>query len=238
VREALSELSYPLGAIAAEVFLLPFPRRAGLESAAGPGVVLLSPGVRPLPREQQHAEFVHEMGHVVQYAKMPDSDEPTWSAYRQMRGIDDPSRFNAGAPHDQRPHEIFAEDFRALFGGGAANYSGTIENATIAPPQQVPGLREFVLALQGTALQVRLGGAPNPSRGAVLFSRAGTSDSPVDVFDVGGRRIATLPPMAVPGGTLWRWDGHGRNGTHGGPSVVFARERSGRGATARVTLLP
>ena len=72
VRSALAGVRYPLGRISADVFILPYPRRAGLESAAGPGLILLSPGVRTLPVAQQHAEFTHELGHVVQYALMPD----------------------------------------------------------------------------------------------------------------------------------------------------------------------
>src|SRR5436309_4522093 len=123
VQAALSSVRFPLGTIGAEVFILPYPRRVQIESAAGRGVILLSPGVRPLSTEHQHAEFVHELGHVVQYALMPDGD-PRWSEYRSLRAIGDASRYSALSAHADRPHEIFAEDFRALFGGATANYSG------------------------------------------------------------------------------------------------------------------
>jgi hypothetical protein len=238
IEAALTAMSYPVSDLRVDVFILPYPRRGGLESAAGLGVILLSPGVRPLSREQQHAEFVHEFGHVVQYARLPDSDIEDWSDYRRLRGIEDPTRFNEAATHESRPHEIFAEDFRALFGGATANYSGAIENATLTPPQQVDGLREFVLSLDGPALQARLSGAPNPSRGAVTFARAGASDSPVDVFDVSGRRLATLAPLAVSGGTEWRWDGRDARGGANAPAIVFARERGAGASPARITLLP
>src|SRR5262245_40734798 len=66
LQAALGELSYPVHGLSAEVFILPYPRRASLESAAGPGLILLSPGVRALSPEHQHSEFVHELGHVVQ----------------------------------------------------------------------------------------------------------------------------------------------------------------------------
>ena len=128
MRAALAAVRFPLGAVSAEVFLLPYPRRTQLESAAGPGLILLAPGVRALSRAHQHAEFVHELGHVVQYALMPDGDA-RWSDYLELRAIDDASRFSATGSHAYRPHEIFAEDFRALFGDADATYSGTIENA-------------------------------------------------------------------------------------------------------------
>lgn len=238
VEAALGELAYPVSGLRVDVFILPYPRRSGLESAAGPGLVLLSPGVRPLTREQQHAEVAHEIGHVVQYAKLPDSDSEGWTAYRRLRGIEDGTRYSGTASHENRPHEIFAEDFRALFGGATANYSGAIENAAITPPHQVDGLREFVLALAGPVLRARLTGAPNPSRGAVTFARSGASLAVVDVVDVSGRRVATLAPRAVAGGTEWRWDGRDARGTARGPAIVFARERIAGATATRITLMP
>src|SRR5260221_1841475 len=78
VRSALQSVRFPVTSVSAEVFLLPYPRRNGLESAAGPELILLSPGVRPLSREHQHAEFDHELWHVVQYAVRPDAGRPRW----------------------------------------------------------------------------------------------------------------------------------------------------------------
>src|SRR5437867_5638455 len=142
VRAALAALRCSIVDLSADVYLLPYPRRDGLESVAGDRLILLSPGVRPLTPEHQQAEVTHELGHVVQYARMPDTDETGWTRYRQLRGIDDASIYNASAPHADRPHEIFAEDFRALFGGSLAQYPGTIENASLAPPAPVPALAE------------------------------------------------------------------------------------------------
>src|SRR5205807_7522967 len=116
VRAAMTLVRFPLRGISAEVFILPYPRRQSLESAAGPGLILLSPGVRPLSREHQHSELVHELGHVVQYSFLPDAHAEDWSEYASMRGLD-PTVNNATSPHASRPHEIWAEDFRALFGG-------------------------------------------------------------------------------------------------------------------------
>ncbi len=235
VRAALDGVAFPLGRVGADVFLLPYPRRAGLESAAGPGLVLLAPGVMPLTHEHQHAEFVHELGHVVQYARMPDTDAQDWEAYRALRGIADLSRFSAGAPHADRPHEIFAEDFRALFGDPLATYSGTIENAWLTPPAQVPGLREFILGLEGDRARASLTAFPNPTRGTVSFSRAGGTARPMELFDLGGRRIVSLAPTVGPAGTTWSWDRRDAEGRRVPRGVLFARVRGER-ETLRVTM--
>src|SRR5262245_4553 len=149
IHAAVGSTRFPMSTIHADIFVLPYPRRQGLESAAGPGLVLLAPGVRPLSREQQHSELVHELGHVVHHALLPDTDLEGWSAYRSIRGITDETIYAATAVHADRPHEIFAEDFRALFGDALATYSGTIENASLSPPEQVAGLQDFMRAIAG-----------------------------------------------------------------------------------------
>lgn len=240
VRTALAALRSRVAPVNAHVFLLPYPRRDGLESAAGPGLILLSPGVRPLSDEQQHAEFVHELGHVVHHARMPDANTAQWARYRELRGIADASVFNASAAHANRPHEIFAEDFRALVGGALANYSGTIENAELAPPASVAGLAEFIHAVAGDAVAPVTGTAlatfPNPSRQTVRFARPGT-DAEAEalvVFDLNGRRVATLAPALSGGLVTWTWDGSDASGAPVGAGVFFARTRGGT-ATSRVT---
>jgi hypothetical protein len=236
VRAALAAMQHPIAELSADVFLLPYPRRSGLESAAGPRLILLSPGVRPLSVEQQHAEFIHELGHVVHYARIPDADTDAWTRYRELRGISDLSIYNATAKHSDRPHEIFAEDFRALFGGALANYSGTIENSQLAPPATVAGLPEFMRALAGSAGSLVAGALscyPNPSVDAVSFARAGGAAVPLDVYDIAGRRLATLQPAAATGATTWLWDGRDHSGAPVGAGVFFARARDGEG-TLRV----
>jgi hypothetical protein len=237
VSAALAAVCYPLDGVAAEIYILPYPCRAGLTSVAGPGLILLSPGVYPLPREQQHAEFIHELGHVVQYARLPDHDATSWSRYRTLRGITDVSVYWDNAAHADRPHEIFAEDFRALFGGPLAQSTGNIENTSLTPPTQIAGLADFMLQLSGPALTVTLGVRPNPARGPVLFSRKGSATVALDLFDLAGRRLATVAPEAVPDGVRWSWDGRDESGRRAAPGVVFARARDGS-ASARVTLLP
>ncbi len=99
------------------------------------------------------------------------------------------------------------------------------------------GLADFMLDLSGSALTVALGARPNPARGQVIFSRSGAGTVALDVFDLAGRRLATLAPRCVGGTVSWSWDGRDEAGHRAGPGVVFARTRDG-GATARVTLLP
>jgi hypothetical protein len=239
VASALSQVNYPLGQVSAEVFILPYPRRASLESAAGPGLILLSPGVRALSREHQHSEFVHELGHVVQYALLPDADASGWAAYMNMRGLT-PDVNSASAPHANRPHEIWAEDFRALFGGASANSAGTIENASLAYPTQVAGLDRF---MQSVAAGVAVAGgqrltAVPLSHGAVSFSRFGTRAAVLDVFDAAGRRLAAVEPSIGANSVAWNWDGTARSGQSVRGAVVFARTRDGQGGAVHVVLMP
>jgi len=225
VAAAIRELRFPLDGVEVEIYILPYPRRDALRSAAGPGLILLSPGVQPLAREYQHAEVVHELGHVVQYARMPDADLDHWDAYRRLRGIADPAVYHAGARHENRPHEIFAEDFRALFGGMLAAGSGSIENATLTPPQAVSGLREFIASLATPAATPQLQVLPNPARGPIRFRLTNATPSPLDLFDAQGRRVMTLEPRQI--GTDVEWDAHpGAAPASSGPQVLFARPRA------------
>ncbi len=233
VRRALAAVEYPLGGIAAEVYILPYPRRAGLESAAGAGLILLAPGVRALSAAHQHAEFTHELGHVVQHARLPDHDADGWQRYASLRGLQTLAQ-RPDAPHAEQPHEIFAEDFRALFGGALANDAGTIENADLTHPSAVHGLEAFFLSLAVEPGAVAAGlSAPGVARGTVVYSRAGDAQAPLDVYDVTGRRRATVAPVAQTGSVSWTWDGRDALGQ---PvrGVTFARVRDGQGGAARV----
>jgi hypothetical protein len=236
VQAALAALRAPLAHLHAEVFLLPFPRRSCLTSSAAPGRMMLSPGVRALTPEHQHAEFVHELGHVVHYSRMPET-EAGWASYRELRAITDDAIYNAEAAHANRPHEIFAEDFRALIGGSLANYSGTIENATLAAPGAVSGLNDYMRSVanaSGAIVRLRMACYPNPSRETVSFVVPVGAAEALEVFDLSGRRVAALAPVVAAGATTWRWDGREGNGTPAGAGVYFARTRSGS-ATLRMT---
>jgi len=237
IAAALSQIRYPVQGLDVDIYLLPFPRRGALDSGAGPGLVLLSPGVVPVSREQQHAVFVHELGHVVQYRWLPDSDD-RWSEYRRIRGIDDLSQYSSMSMHADRPHEIFAEDFRALYGGALANYSGSIENSALSSPASVPGLDPFLRGLvSGSPLASRLLFA-NPARTTMTFALASPSTAAIDLFDVTGRRVATLEPAASGAQTVWRWDGHDAGGRTVARGMLLARLRGSDRAALRISWLP
>jgi len=238
VAAALAQVRYPLDGISAEVFILPYPRRASLESAAGRGLILLSPGVRALSREHQHSELVHELGHVVQYSFLPDAHAEDWSEYASMRGLD-PTVNNATSPHASRPHEIWAEDFRALFGGPYANSNGTIENPTLTYPTQVQGLDTFMqaLATAGAGAPGARLTAARVARGGLSFSRFGARASVLDVYDAAGRRLASLEPTLGSNNVSWSWDGTDRSGRALRRGLVFARARDGVGGAVKATLL-
>lgn len=239
VERALAGVRYPLQRVSADVYVLPFPRRLGLESAAGPGLILLSPGVRPIAAEQQHAEVTHELGHVVQYVVLPDSDARSWSRYRQLRGIEDAGVYSGGSAHADRPHEIFAEDFRVLFGPQLANTAGTIENASLAYPTQVAGLAAFMLSLaEAQARPGVLSVLGDGGRGPVRLARAGHAPSALDLFDLAGRRVATLAPLGDALGATWLWDGRDAAGREVRAAVLFARARDGLGGAARIVRRP
>ncbi|MCX5800228.1 MAG: T9SS type A sorting domain-containing protein [Candidatus Eisenbacteria bacterium] len=149
VEKALAQVSYSLDEIPFDVFILPYPRRGVVESSASSGAMFLSPGVLNCSAELVHFTVTHEMGHIVHRHFMPDESGELWQEYRDLRRINDASVYNADAIHKNRPHEIFAEDFRFLFGSALANYSGTIENGNLPLPTEVAGLRDFMLSLVG-----------------------------------------------------------------------------------------
>jgi len=236
VQAAIDQILFPMHGVEADIYLLPYPRRGQLDSAAGPELVFLSPGVRPMSRDHQHAEVVHELGHVVQYRLLPDHATEPWQTYRALRGIQDVSVYSASASHQDRPHEIFAEDFRVLFGGSHAVGSGTIENSTLTPPTQVPGLRAFMLDLAGPPVAGMLHASPNPARGRIRLVQPGGSLVALDLFDVRGRRIASWEPSRAGEAVEWWVDLSGL-GVPGG-RVMFARPRAAGAPSRRIVALP
>lgn len=198
------------------VFVLPYPRSFALESSATGDAIFLSPGVHPLnDGETLRALVCHEMGHVVHGHYLPDTETADWQAYSVLRGIDDSSKFHASAAHAYRPHEIFAEDFRLLFGDELAA-DPAHENPEIDPPQAAAGLASFFTGLTGAmsstsevanaqvAVGVELYPNPVPAGGSVFFPAAqdgagsigaalARMDPPeVAIVDASGRTVARL----------------------------------------------
>ncbi len=130
-----------------EVYILPYPRYYLLASSTCGNRIFLSPGVYEVNSSVVAFTTTHEYGHAFQGKYMPDSDVDGWYQYLTIRDIYGDPTYSNHACHMNRPKEIFAEDFRYLFGGEASRYSGTIENPNLPLPDQIEGLEEFVVSL-------------------------------------------------------------------------------------------
>ena len=216
-----------------DVYVLPYPRREVLDSSARDGMILLSPGVRPMSEYAVHFTVIHEIGHTYQYRWLPDSDREGWDRYNALRDIADASVYHANGEHRNRPHEIFAEDFRYLFGGDIANYSGGIENDMLPLPLEIAGLETFLQDLSRTphtALRLaRIDSSPNPfnpeTEIRVRFDSAPSIDhARVRVVDAQGREVRHLYD-GVPTSPLLRlhWDGRTSAGSRVSSGLYFAR---------------
>jgi hypothetical protein len=133
------------------VVILPYPRRHVLKSSCHGQTIVLSPGIREVAREHVWSTVVHEVGHALQHRLVPEGGV-RWLEYVRLRGLEDP-RYHQAAAHRDHPREIFAEDFRYLFGGHRANYSGSIENSNLPLPDEVAGLQAFFLELVGESAE-------------------------------------------------------------------------------------
>ena len=248
VAEAIAGLSFPIDQVDAVVYVLPYSRRAGLESVAAPGAILLVPGVHPVPAAQIHQVVAHEFGHVVQY-QLATGTSAAWAAYARMRGLPAAGRDTDALAHADRPREIFAEDFRLLFGSAPAREGGLTEGALVAKPATVEGLRDFLLDLPGRARRNAITGRdaaafPNPFRSSttVQFSpRAGAAPStaarPVRVLDVRGRVVRRASVPALGDGSLaWRWDGCDDQGVRLAPGSYFVSVSGEEGRVARIVV--
>ncbi|MGH7724522.1 MAG: FlgD immunoglobulin-like domain containing protein [Candidatus Eiseniibacteriota bacterium] len=249
VGDAIAGLSFPVDQVDAAVFVLPFPRRAGLESAAAHGAILLAPGTRPALPATVHATVAHEFGHVVQYALAP-SGSPGWARYLEVRGLTGDARFSESASHEDRPREIFAEDFRALFGSDLARGDGAIENPNLIRPESVEGLFAFLLDLPshlpfGQRYGRSVGAFPNPFANAITLRLAATrtyetmsSTRTFRVTDVRGRvvRRETVPTLSD-GSVAWRWNGTGANGIRLAAGTYFVQAEGLTGPATRIVLM-
>ncbi|HSG27679.1 MAG TPA: FlgD immunoglobulin-like domain containing protein, partial [Candidatus Krumholzibacterium sp.] len=145
-----------------------------------------------------------------------------------IRGLGDAELFCTTGEHMYRPEEIFAEDFRFLFGCEASCYSGTIENPYIELPSEVEGLESFMISMISSAVASAdvpaAGGVvsamnyPNPFNPSTTISMeiSGAGEGvPVDVavYSVDGRLVRRLySGHAAPGRFDVTWDGRNDGG--------------------------
>jgi hypothetical protein len=228
-----------------DIYVLPYPRREVVDSSARDGMILLSPGVRPVSEQAVHFTVTHEVGHVFQYRWLPDADADGWDAYARTRGIHDGSVYRPQAAHRNRPHEIFAEDFRFLFGGVLSNYSGSIENEDLALPNTVQGLEVFLRDLPQRRLlpPAQITALPNPFLPStaiqIRFHNQPSAPARVAVFDASGREIKQLFEGMPAGQDLdLDWDGRGDDGARVASGIYFARlDHRSRSITTKLVLL-
>lgn len=231
-----------------EVFLLPYPVANPLTSWAGPGAIYLSPGVYSLTPQQIHQLVGHEIGHLVHRANLSDDDTDGWQTYRTLRGIQDTTIYHAYANHANRPHEVFAEDFRVLFAGKLAGDGGGIENADLSEPDLVFGLRSFFLKLIGeepAGFATHLTGVyPNPIRAGQpirLFLDGVEEVHQIELFDVSGRLVHRIDRVNRLDSGLFEtsWNGTDDSGQSLSTGLYFGRIETESGTSRfKLHILP
>ena len=199
VVSAARAVTFPLDCLRLHVLILPGPRLELPNSSCEGDVIFLSPGRVPYPTEHVHYTVTHEIGHAVHHLLMPDSREDLWRAYAELRMVEycDPA---LPQPHALHLHEIFAEDFRVLFGGEISRCGGEVENHDIVRPDEVEGLREFFLSLvDRQAAGARIVAYPNPFESDLVLRWAGLAQGSglgeVVVVDVRGRTVRVIGPF-------------------------------------------
>lgn len=254
VLQALEAIDVGGGRIdhAVEIYILPYPRYFPLISSASGDRIFLSPGVFELDPRVTAFTVTHEFGHTYQHRFMPDDDAESWYRYMTMRDIYQDPAFTASAEHMYRPGEVFAEDFRYLFGGDDARYTGMIENPELLVPTLVPGLEAFVASLAGIEVEDAIAVAgplavtnhPNPFNPATVITVAfdsGPEERMVDikVFGVDGRLVKSLYSGMVGGDRLSiAWDGTDDGGATVASGIYFYRAATKVGtATGKMILM-
>ena len=166
VIEVLGSINHPRLDLDITVYLLPYPRRSVLVSSAFGNEIYLSPHVLEIASEVSAYIVTHEVGHIFQFQNIPDTNSDTWARFKAIRGITNTDRFSDYGAHAYRPKEIFAEDFRVLFGSEEAKFGGVIENPELCSPEQVAGLKSFMLNLDPVPVEpmviASLKSFPNP----------------------------------------------------------------------------
>jgi hypothetical protein len=228
VLEAAEAVAYPLGEVRIHLLILPVPRQDLPKSSAEGNVIFLSPGRSAYPEEHVHYTVTHEIGHVVHNLMMPDSRRDLWTEYSRIRGLPETASFTG--EHASRLHEIFAEDFRVLFGGELAQCGGQVENHGIAQPGEVTGLRDFMLELaRNLPGRPALSAYPNPFETGVIVRTGPAGDGvgvdEVVVLDARGRVVRAISPD--PDSDEILWDGRNRDGQPVAPGVYLVVATSG-----------
>jgi hypothetical protein len=243
VIEILREVSHPNMNLDVIVYLLPYPRRNALVSSTSGNVIFLSPHVLDIHPQTSAYIVAHEIGHVFHNEYMPDG-LGIWNRYRSVRGITDEWIYSATSSHPYRPKEIFAEDFRVLFGGPDATFGGRVENPELPSPLDVAGLAAFMRNIGGTPVaagpKVKATSYPNPFNPETeiriqipdqIVSSHGRLT--VKIYDVRGALVRELYSDIPTGDNLFiQWDGRDRNGNTVASANYFAMIQAGQTRTS------
>ncbi len=217
VVRAIEQMEFPIDGIPVDVVILPFARKLVATSSAEGRVIFLSPGRIPVPPEHVHYTVCHEFGHIIHKAFMPDSRVDLWQRYAEIRGLSSTS-FDATI-HHERIHEIFAEDFRVLFGSPLARNGGEVENHDLASPMEVPGLREFMLSL-ALSRKAAIIAYPNPFTSLVVLSLEElVGEAHLEIYNVEGKLVRSMSSGAQ--GSQVIWDGRSQSGEKAAPGVYL-----------------
>lgn len=218
VAAALDDLRIQGLDLDVDVFLLPAPPAGVLGSFARAGAIVLSPAFGPVAASTVADVTVHELGHVLTWARF-DRRPELWSRYLELRGLA-AGDHGPEAPHAERAREILAEDIRFLFGGALATASGVIENPELATPDRVDGLQAFLSeALSGgmvAGAALACSAFPNPCNPlttvAMTLPAGAAGDAAaalLTVYDLRGQIVRTVRGGEIRNGRLLvSWDGH------------------------------
>lgn len=243
----IAEIGYPDLDLEVDIYLLPYPQSDVLVSSTAGRRVYLSPAVGEISR--QHAAYIvaHEIGHVFQHRYLPVAAKRAWQQYRRVRGIED-GRFSGTAAHAYRPTEIFAEDFRVLFGGPAAYYDGRVENPELTSPVGTP-VGAFFLKLRSMTGErnfiADVSNYPNPFNPVTELRVELTDDFiasgetvTIRIYDVRGALVRDLysgnPAVKE---LRARWDGRDRNGRDVASATYFGVVTAGRSTMTRKLIM-
>jgi hypothetical protein len=221
------------------VYLLPYPRRNVLVSSASGTEIYLSPHVLEIAPQVTAYIVTHEVGHIFQFQNIPDINSNAWARYKTIRGITNTTRFSDYGPHAYRPKEIFAEDFRVLFGNEQARYGGAIENPELCSPELVAGLKSFMLNLEPVPVEpmviASLKGFPNPFNPRTEIAlELGEDFTPsrervtIRIYDITGALVRDLyDGVPVSHHLQVEWDGRSDHGERVASAPYFAQVRAG-----------
>ena len=242
--------------LSVNVYILPFPRDGFLASSAYGDDVILSPGVYEASSRTCAYSVSHEIGHVFQQTHLPSETGEDWTEYLKLRGLYGDPLFDETACHANRPAEIFAEDFRYLFGGEEARSSGTIENASLPLPDDVPGLKEYIASFASSetivaadepgASRISVSNYPNPFNPVTtiraLFRDGGGgpgAETDVALYRVDGSLVRNLFHGMMSGDELAvRWDGTDESGRVVSSGVyLYVVRRGDMRATGKMLLV-